>query len=403
MVEKTALPEEAAPAQVRLLGLPLHIHLVSEQHIEELMRELVLVQLEAEQETALDVQAPLTTLSPRLLQLAAELGTELGAELATELGAELGAELGGASAWFPAQPSAVVNAALAAGEDYCDVTYTVSPQIGSGPQRLAQLLEEADDFCCSEEYLLTLPASQEVVAYRRWVAEEFQRQPSGQAARPWHRRLPPAAGAAEPVMAAGPGRAAAPGGAGAPLPPARRDEAVLAGPAEDDEGERKAGAEDAGGKSSGGVVGQPLVMESMASSVAIARRHVRQILRDLQSEALEESAELGVSELVSNAVLHARTSFTLTVRTMTTGRVRIEVDDSSPAPAQPRRFSVAATTGRGLQLVASLSFDWGIEHRPCAQGPGKTVWFEPKELTSTREAVSSFDTSGWGLEWGSQP
>ena len=348
--------EEAAPVEVRLLGLPLHIRSAFVQHTEELMRELALVQLEAEQGAGQDVETPL---APRLLQVAAELA--------------------GAYASFQSQPSAVVNAALAAGEDHCDVTYTLARPVDSSAQRLAQLLEEADDFCCSEEYLLTLPASQEVVAYRRWVSEEFQRQLGGRAARPWHRRLPAAAGAAEMAVAAVPRRAAAPGGAGAPLPPARRGE---------DERE--------GGR--GEVVGRPLVLESLASSVSAARHYVRRVLGELGAQALEESAELGVSELVSNAVLHARTSFTVTVRTMLTGRVRIEVDDSSAAPVQPRHFSVAATTGRGLQLVASLSFEWGIEGRAGAQGSGKTVWFEPKEITSTFDVAGGFGAGDWGLE-----
>ena len=127
-------------------------------------------------------------------------------------------------------------------------------------------------------------------------------------------------------------------------------------------------------------MGRALVMESVASSVALSRRHVRRVVREMGAEAVEESAELGVCELVTNAMLHARTVFTVTVRAMPTGRVRVEVTDSSPRPLQPRRFGVVATTGRGLQLVASVSSDWGIEELPAATGPGKTVWFEPREV-----------------------
>ena len=347
---------DATLVEVRLLNLPLQVRALFVQHTEGLMRELALVQLEAKHEAAEHPQTSPQTLSPRLLQLAAELAETY--------------------APFQAQPAAVIAAALAAGKDSCDVTYTLPHQIESFMQRVAQLLDEADDFCRREEHLLTLPAPLEVTDYRRWLFGEFQRQLSGQAPRPWHRRHSATAATTPPATAA-PGRAAA------PLPPAGEEEAVAARPRKSDAGE---------------TVGQPLVMESLASSVAHARRHVRQVLRHLGREALEETAELGVSELVSNAVLHARTPFTLTVRSMPSGRVRIEVDDSSPVLLQPRHFDTMATTGRGLQLVGSLSFDWGIEVRTDPLTPGKTVWFEPQEITGEVDGMIDFNGGDWDLK-----
>jgi hypothetical protein len=141
------------------------------------------------------------------------------------------------------------------------------------------------------------------------------------------------------------------------------------------------------------VLRPPLVMESMASSVAAARRYVREVLEELGAQELEESAELGVSELVTNAVLHARSAFTLAVRRVSGGRVRIEVSDASPLLLQARQFAITATTGRGLQLVATLSFDWGVHELPTG-GPGKTVWFEPHPVDSE----TSLTAQDWSLD-----
>lgn len=134
-------------------------------------------------------------------------------------------------------------------------------------------------------------------------------------------------------------------------------------------------------------------MESMASSVAAARRYVREVLDELGAQELEESAELGVSELVTNAVLHAQSTFTLSVLQRAGSRVRIGVSDTSPFPLQPRQFTTTATTGRGLQLVASLSFDWGVHELPTG-GPGKTVWFEPRALDTEASLIGQ----NWSID-----
>jgi anti-sigma regulatory factor (Ser/Thr protein kinase) len=84
-----------------------------------------------------------------------------------------------------------------------------------------------------------------------------------------------------------------------------------------------------------------------------------------------EVVELLTSELVTNAVLHARTSITLRVR-RNGSAVRVEVVDTSPALPTARLYSEDAVTGRGLQLVESLARAWGVEP---GQGT-KTLWFE---------------------------
>lgn len=109
-------------------------------------------------------------------------------------------------------------------------------------------------------------------------------------------------------------------------------------------------------------------------SAGVARRFVTIALHELGEDGLSELAELLVSELVTNAVLHARTTITLEVYRTTAG-VRVGVVDASPRSPRQRDFSDEAMTGRGLTLVESLSSSWGTE--PTRNG--KTVWFELHE------------------------
>lgn len=109
-----------------------------------------------------------------------------------------------------------------------------------------------------------------------------------------------------------------------------------------------------------------------AESVALARRAVG---RFFASEGIETRQVLAliVSELATNAVLHAGTGFTVTVGRSAPDRLRVEVLDRATDFGPTRDVSAAdASGGRGLFLVGRLATDWGvvIEH------PGKRVWAE---------------------------
>jgi anti-sigma regulatory factor (Ser/Thr protein kinase) len=97
---------------------------------------------------------------------------------------------------------------------------------------------------------------------------------------------------------------------------------------------------------------------------------VQHRLADLPDELLN-TITLLVSELATNAVLHAHTPFDVVVRHRG-GRVRVSVADENPATPVLKDYGVDAVTGRGMQLVAALASDWGTE---AAKG-GKSVWFE---------------------------
>jgi anti-sigma regulatory factor (Ser/Thr protein kinase) len=84
---------------------------------------------------------------------------------------------------------------------------------------------------------------------------------------------------------------------------------------------------------------------------------------------LLDDAQLVLSELAANAVVHARTVFTVRVRREETG-VLVSVHDFSPVLPILRDPGPMTPTGRGLRLVAILACDWGVE----IAAPGKTVW-----------------------------
>ena len=123
-----------------------------------------------------------------------------------------------------------------------------------------------------------------------------------------------------------------------------------------------------------------------------ARRWVVAVCRDIGRSDLTECAELGVSELVTNALLHARAPVLVRVRG-TRDHPRVEVRDSTIEPPQlpgPESESgteedLLPTFGRGLAIVARCSQAWGAE----LEGDGKVVWFVPAQETTAHPAIGS--------------
>ena len=104
------------------------------------------------------------------------------------------------------------------------------------------------------------------------------------------------------------------------------------------------------------------------SSVGAARRFIvaRTAAWAFPKPVADQLVLIG-SELVTNAVLHARTELTLTLE-LREDRVRISVKDRSQAPPTVRHYRPDALTGRGLGVVAALSDLWGVSTAPI--GPG---------------------------------
>lgn len=91
-----------------------------------------------------------------------------------------------------------------------------------------------------------------------------------------------------------------------------------------------------------------------------------------EQEAVAEDVLLLVSELVTNACLHAGGPSELSLH-CTGELLRVEVTDHSAERPKPRTPHEATRPGgHGLHIVARLAFDWGTVGREV----GKTVWLE---------------------------
>ncbi len=120
------------------------------------------------------------------------------------------------------------------------------------------------------------------------------------------------------------------------------------------------------------------------SSVATARKVVRDALTGARRDDLVETAQLLVSEVVTNALVHAGTPIDFHVSVGDAG-LRVEVSDGSTQAPALRGYGAMAGTGRGLRLLQQLVDHWGTLARP----DGKTVWFELDSGDRLGEIASS--------------
>ena len=139
-----------------------------------------------------------------------------------------------------------------------------------------------------------------------------------------------------------------------------------------------------------------LELGALPTAVPCARLHTRQLVWEWGLDGLAQTAELLVSELVTNAVqAMARQVGQTAVRLQLFGdyaRVRIEVwdaDPRQPAPKDPEEDGIPdleGEGGRGLFLVAALStcWDWYLTQEPT----GKVVWCELEVEPPERSASS---------------
>jgi anti-sigma regulatory factor (Ser/Thr protein kinase) len=110
-------------------------------------------------------------------------------------------------------------------------------------------------------------------------------------------------------------------------------------------------------------------------AVSGARRFLRRALTGIGAgtagDGLVDNLVMAVNELAANAVLHARTEFTVRVL-IDAHRIRIEVSDGNTRMPQPCLTPADATSGRGLAIVDRSGLDWGTERHTR----GKTVWVQ---------------------------
>jgi anti-sigma regulatory factor (Ser/Thr protein kinase) len=129
-----------------------------------------------------------------------------------------------------------------------------------------------------------------------------------------------------------------------------------------------------------------LELGALPTAVPCVRLHTRQVLWEWQLSTLADTAEVIVSELVTNAV-QASAGLTGSRRSgrwvpgvppvrlwlfSDRQRVLIQVWDDNDRHPAPQHAEPDAETGRGLLLVESLSAEWGSY--PPERSSGKIVW-----------------------------
>jgi len=106
----------------------------------------------------------------------------------------------------------------------------------------------------------------------------------------------------------------------------------------------------------------------------LARQATRDAVTAWRVTDVEETAVLLVSELVTNAVRHARAGTpAVALRLELAGAfLRIEVHDADARVPQPRTPGALDGSGFGLLLIAAMSDKWGVRQTKT----GKAVWVE---------------------------
>lgn len=117
--------------------------------------------------------------------------------------------------------------------------------------------------------------------------------------------------------------------------------------------------------------------EAVLERVGEARRFCQRTLEEWGLGSCEAPVSVVVTELATNAVLHAHSSFSVTLSYE--GQVlRVGVTDHSPRVPVTKSHSVNAMSGRGLHLVAAYADAWGVEQHE----DGKTVWASVRAIAT---------------------
>lgn len=154
-------PANDAVHTVTLVGVPVRVLVAARRHHDELMHEFSL--LAVQEHLADDVPK-------RMLELIDTLGRQY--------------------ATTSDQSNAQVEAAIERGDITVDVTYDVAEHVVDAADRLAALMNEADEFC-KREQMLTLQRPPIAKQFADWYLDEFRRQIAGEPPRPWDGPLEP--------------------------------------------------------------------------------------------------------------------------------------------------------------------------------------------------------------------
>ena len=124
-------------------------------------------------------------------------------------------------------------------------------------------------------------------------------------------------------------------------------------------------------------------------NVQQARRFVSDLLRAHGLRRVEVETLMVVSELATNAVVHARTTFSVGVA-YANCTLTVTVHDRSEVMLRPTDSGSLAPGGRGLFIVGQCSSEWGAELDEDRRG--KAVWARIPVTAGAREACPGSDS-----------
>jgi anti-sigma regulatory factor (Ser/Thr protein kinase) len=113
-----------------------------------------------------------------------------------------------------------------------------------------------------------------------------------------------------------------------------------------------------------------VTLAPLASNVGVARALVRECLLEHDLACLVEDVRLVASEFATNAVVHARTPFTVSLEG-SADSVRLSISDNSKLKLFIGVRSLLSAGGRGLPIVDSCASDWGVTN---GKQNAKSVW-----------------------------
>lgn len=113
-----------------------------------------------------------------------------------------------------------------------------------------------------------------------------------------------------------------------------------------------------------------LILTPVPGSVPKARRFIASL--DFADRSDPDRLALLTAEVVTNAILHARTPLKLEAVEVAGRGIRVSVTDGNSNPPVKKDYGPSSPTGRGLHIVEAMSDRWGFDRSET----GKTVWFE---------------------------
>ena len=137
-----------------------------------------------------------------------------------------------------------------------------------------------------------------------------------------------------------------------------------------------------------------LPLDAVPEAVPAARALLRHAVPGTGFAARVDDAELALSELVTNAVLHGREPLQVSL-VQSEDALRVEVCDANPVSPSFSMLDPTAVTGRGLMLISAVSDRWGVE--PAHDG--KVVWFE---LRAGTDPQTELDIDALLASWGDE-